>query len=75
MDICSLWTGEAHLDVDDVLALPMFAATLGTLGIEGNSCGPENFRALIRLVYSPPVVFICSDSLAHSKMTPPLWRS
>ena len=54
VDICSLWTSEAHLDVDDVLALPMFAATLGNLGMEGNWCGPENFRALIQLVYSPP---------------------
>ena len=51
VDICSLWKGEAHLDVDDILALPMFATTLGTLAIEGNSCGPGNFRALIRLVY------------------------
>ena len=52
MEICSLWTNEGHLDVDDVLALPMFATNLGTLAVEGNWCGPENFRALYRLVYS-----------------------
>ena len=52
MEICSLWKNEGHLDVDDVLALPMFATNLGTLAVEGNWCGPENFRALYRLVYS-----------------------
>ncbi len=55
VDICSLWTSEVHLDVDDVLALPMFAAALGTQAIQANWCGPESFRALIRLVYSPPL--------------------
>ena len=55
VDICSLWTSGVHLDVDDVLALPMFAATLATRAIQANRCGPENFRALIRLVYSPPL--------------------
>ena len=55
MEICSLWTSEAHLDVDDVLALPMFATALGNLAMEGNWCNPENFRALIQLVYSPPL--------------------
>jgi len=52
MDICSLWTGEGHLDVDDILALPMFATSLGTLAVEGNWCSPENFRALYGLVHS-----------------------
>ena len=52
MEICSLWTHEGHLDVDDVLTLPMFATTLSTLAIEGNWCGPENFRALCGLVHS-----------------------
>ena len=52
MEICSLWTHEGPLDVDDVLALPMFVTTLGTLAIEGHQCGPENFRALYGLVIS-----------------------
>ena len=46
MEICSLWTHEGHLDVDDVLALPMFETALGTLAYEGNWCSPENFRML-----------------------------
>lgn len=51
MRICSLWTHDGHLDVDDVLALPMFAATLSTVSIDGNWCGPANFRTLFKLVY------------------------
>lgn len=56
MGICSLWTRQGHLDVDDVLALPMFATTLDTLSIDGNWCGPKNFRALYKLVYSFPLL-------------------
>ena len=52
MDICSLWTREGHLDIDDVLALPMFATTLGTLSVDGNWCAPENFRTLYKSVHS-----------------------
>ena len=52
MEICSFWTHEDRLDVDDVLSLPMFAATLRTLAIQGNRCSPENFRTLYRLVNS-----------------------
>jgi hypothetical protein len=75
MDICSLWTQEGHLEVDDILALPMFATTLGTLAIQGNSCGQENFRALYRLDQSPPSLFICSKRLDCSAVTLLLWRS
>ena len=56
MDICSLWTHGGHLDVDDVLTLPIFATTLSTLSVDGNWCGPENFRALYKLVDSPPLL-------------------
>ena len=57
MEICSLWTQEGHLDVDDVLSLPMFATTLSPVAMEGNWCGPENFRALYRLVYFSSILY------------------
>ena len=71
MEICSLWTQEGHLDVDDVLALPMFATTLGTLAIEDNWCGPENFRALYGLVilYSDVIMLKKSSLLRDDTHT------
>lgn len=75
MEICSLWTNEGHLDVDDVLALPLFSTTLNISTIDNNWCGPENFRALNRLVHSASLLQQYLNRLGHSAITSPLWRS
>ena len=64
MEICSLWTNEEHFDVDDVLALPMFATNLHTLATEHEWCCPENSRALYRLVYSLTLLSLCSRTFS-----------
>ncbi|PVF98979.1 hypothetical protein CPB86DRAFT_814291 [Serendipita vermifera] len=48
MQICSFWNSSEHLDVEDILQLPLFTCQLDTVEIMNQLCSLSNFRDLIR---------------------------
>lgn len=48
MAICQYWHSEEHLEVHDILGLPLFQCQLETVEVEENQSIPNNFRKLAR---------------------------
>lgn len=48
MEICQYWRIEEHLDVQDILDLPLFTCQLETVEVENNQSTLYNFRRLTR---------------------------
>ena len=48
MAICKYWKSNQHLDVQDILNLPLFQCTVETVEVEDNQSTLANFRKLAR---------------------------
>lgn len=48
MAICQYWHSNEHLDVQDILNLPLFQCQLETVEVEDNQSTMSNFRRLAR---------------------------
>jgi len=48
MAICQFWTSTEHLEVQDILDLPLFQCQLETVDFEEKQATLSNFRMLAR---------------------------
>ncbi|EJD00190.1 uncharacterized protein FOMMEDRAFT_159840 [Fomitiporia mediterranea MF3/22] len=78
MSICSKWTSDAHLEVEDILKTPLFKATLRHIRTDYGPAGQSTFEAMLRrlgqlasqsascavVITRPPEIVMCMK-IAH----------
>ncbi|KAF8479399.1 hypothetical protein JB92DRAFT_3044501 [Gautieria morchelliformis] len=82
VEICARWASQLHLEVDDIVALPMFKNTLVLQFSEHQTAESSNFTALLRhlertslkramsaavVITRPPEIFTVFHVLTHTR--------